>query len=351
MKRRIARWGARVLSLGGALRATRAMRRRKKDFRVYILEYHGVDPNGREWEGTISQHRFRQHVRWLRRHYDLLTVAQAVDRLAAGGLGRDAAVITFDDGYANNVEGAFPVLRDLGAPATIYLATGFLDGRELWFDTARRALDAIAEVTDAGMLTTNPDIAGRLAEHLGHWPPSEGLESLVRRLKYLSADDRTAVVGDLKAVVSQAGIGLRKAARPMTWDQARELRDAGIELGAHTVDHPILSKLDPEAQEAEIRGSRDRLAEELGTPPRTFAIPNGSARDYDSHTLDILRRLGFDACCTTRRGSNSPGADPFELRRLGVGSDSIAMLEARLAGLFDEDIRRRLGLLRAAPGS
>ena len=334
------RWISAALSLGGVNALLRARRRRKGDFRVFILEYHGVDPDGREWEGTISQRRFRRHLQWLQRRFNFCTVAEAAERLAAGKLDRDWCVLTFDDGYLNNVEGAFPVLQELGIPATIYLTTGFLDGEELWFDIARRALGA-ERGPNEDHHTTPPWVAEELGKYLGSWPPADGLEATMKRLKYLPAKDRLSAVDHLKA----AGLPLGEPARPMSWDQARALRDAGIELGAHTVKHPILSKLGPAEQRDEILGSARRLTEELGEAPRTFAMPNGSARDYDEHTLAILRDGGFRAACTTRRGSCRPGCDPYQLFRLGVGSDSTAVLDTRLSGFFDAGVRRLIPFL------
>ena len=145
LKRLAARTVATVAGLVGVSTFLRRRRRATGDFRVYILEYHGVDPQNREWEGTISQQRFHRHVAWLKRHYRIVTVADASKALASGELTQDLAVLTFDDGYLNNVEGAWPVLQELGVPATIYLTTGFLDGDELWFDVARRALAAPSE--------------------------------------------------------------------------------------------------------------------------------------------------------------------------------------------------------------
>ncbi|MEM8932834.1 MAG: polysaccharide deacetylase family protein, partial [Acidobacteriota bacterium] len=295
----------------GLLAVHRWWRRRRGDFRVFGLEYHGVAAH--EAEGSISAERFRRHIRWLkRRGFVFDTVAGAARRLVAGDLDADIVFLSFDDGYEDNVSAAFPVLRAENVPASIYLTTGFLDGEPLWFDVARRALDAARR--DAS--TTPADVAERLTDGLGAWPPTESTNPLVRRLKDMPAGERLALVDALRS----ADLDLPPAARPMSWEQARMLRDAGIELGAHTMTHPILSKLDADAQEAEIRGSRDRLVEELGEPPTTFAVPNGSARDYDEHTLDLLKRLGFEASCTTRRGSNAPGDDPFELKRLGIGA-------------------------------
>lgn len=342
MKRALRRAAVRSVSaalrFSGAGQLIHSRRRRRGDFRAFILEYHGVDPENREWEGTISQRRFRAHLQRLTRRFRLCTVSEAVDRLTEGELDRDLCVITFDDGYLNNVEGAWPVLQEFGVPATIYLTTGFLDGEPLWFDVARRALAAAQRpgACDA----TAPSVAQELTRALGAWPPLGSVDATMRKLKALPGARRLEVVHRLRS----AGLALGSPARAMTWDQARRLQANGVELGAHTVTHPILSRLDAEAQEREILGSVQRLTEELKQPPETFAMPNGSAADYDRHTLSILRRSGLKGACTTRRGSCAAASDPFELPRLGIGSDSPSVLDARLAGAFDADIRRRLHL-------
>ncbi len=323
------------LRFSGLASLWRSQRRAKGDFRVYILEYHGVDPGGREWEGTISQQRFRHHLRWLRKHFSFTTVAEAARLLRSNSLDRDWCVVTFDDGYLNNFEGAWPVLREFDLPATIYLTSGFLDGQELWFDVARRSLAACRQpgATDA----TPPWVAERLAQSLGAWPPKHDLETTMRMLKAKPADDRLDTVSHFQA----AGLNLPPGAVPMSWDQARQLQETGIELGAHTVQHPILSKLDRQSQETEICGSIERLTEELGQRPKTFAMPNGSKNDYNTDTLEILAAQGLEAACTTRRGSCAPGCNLLELPRLGIGSDTVSLLSARLTGVFDEQMRRR----------
>ncbi len=323
-----------LAAASGLTRLRRRRRHRRGDFRLYLLEYHDVAGDV-EKEGTVSALRFERHLRYLRRHFRLDTLASAIERLEApAGLDHDLAVITFDDGYAGNYQAAWPVLRDAGTAATFYLTTGFLDGAELWFDFARRALDAAHR--------SPPELAPadreRLRTALGSWPLTESTDRAVRRLKYLPHEQRDGALEVLRA----AAMELSPPARPMSWDQAQEMAAAGAELGAHTVSHPILSTLEPAAQEREIRGSRRRIAEAAGVEPLTFAYPNGSARDYDRHTVEIAGRAGFRAACTTRRGSNRPGAPRLEQRRIGIGADPLFVVEARLAGLFDEEVRSRL---------
>lgn len=337
-RRRLAAFAAAALAVGsGWTRLARRRRRRRGDFRLFVLEYHDVTA-GRESEGTVSATRFAAHLEALQRHYHLVTLADGARRLAAGdGPGEDLAVVTFDDGYAGNYEAAWPVLRAASCPATIFVTTAFLDGEELWVDFARRALAAARR--------ERPDLPAETSELLRHvlrdWPPAS-VDPLVRRLKYSPPERRERVLAELRGMRLQ----LDPPARPMTWDQVRELQSGGVEIGGHTVSHPILSTLDPAAQAAEILGSRERIAEATGVEPATFAYPNGSARDFDEHSVAILKRAGFLAACTTRRGSNRPGHDLLRLRRLGIGSDPIFLVEARLAGLFDEEARRWLARTR-----
>lgn len=319
----------------GVVAAERRRRHRRGDYRVYILEYHGVE-DGPEREGVVSMERFRRHVRWLRPLFRFVTVAEAAEHLAAGPLREDLLVLTFDDGYRDNYRCAWPVMREAEVPGTIYITTGFLDGEPLWFDTARRSFEALE--ARGGPLPEA--LAAALRQAVGE-VPSPGRE--VNRLKYAAPEDRLRVTAMVADLVAELDLNRRPAAVPLRWSEARELHLAGIELGAHTVHHPILSQLGKEEQREEIQQSRRRLTEVLGAEPQTFAMPNGSRKDFDQHTLALLQELRFHAACTTVRGSNRPGANLHILRRLGIGSDSHAILRARLAGLFDQGIRQILG--------
>lgn len=319
---------------------SRRRRRRRGDHRLFILEYHDLcGDEAQEREGVVSQQRLARHLAWLGQRFRMVTVAEGVHRLAEDGGNRDLLAVTFDDGYASNHTHGGPALRAAHCPATIYLATEFIDGSPLWFDVARHAFSALREYP--GELPT--PTRRTLERVLGRWPFGGGE---VAALKYAPCDERLAVLDALQSL-ELATAPPRPA---MTWQQIRDLQAAGIEMGAHTLTHPILSRQTAAQQEHELRGSRRRIHEATGVEPSTFAYPNGSADDFDAHTLRLVREIGFTACCTTVRGSNRPGADPWTLHRLGIGSDSIAVLACRLAGLFDQGMRRFLpSAARTAP--
>jgi peptidoglycan/xylan/chitin deacetylase (PgdA/CDA1 family) len=329
-----------LASVTGVCAYLRHRRRRRGDFRVHILEYHDVS-DGPEFEGTVSDRRFRRHLRHLAKRYPIVTLSQAAALLRGQEpLDRDVVVITFDDGYEGNFTNAWRVLSEEGLTAAIFVTTGFLDGEDLWFDYAGRGLRA-AEALGSAL---PEETTGVLREVLGDWPFPDGAGRAVSRLKYTAPEERERVLAVLRAgvVVDQP------PTRPLSWDHVRDLIAGGVEIGSHTVSHPILSGLSRAQQEAELRASRDRLAEETGTPPTLFAVPNGSHRDYDANTVAVLRELGYEAAVTTERGSNAPGCEMLTLLRIGVGADTVPVLDARLAGLFDEEVRR---LLRGGGGS
>jgi len=318
----------------GLIPGLRKRRMRQGKFHVSILEYHEIS-DGNESEGIISAERFRRHLERLQALCEVVPLSEAVACLGdSQTLNRDLLTVTFDDGCAGNYDNALPVLRDIGASGAIFVTTGFIDGKDLWFDFARQALSRVRETPTA----LGSESRDRLSRILGHWPPSPRLESDVRVLKYSSPSDREAALEILGEVSPRPPAALR----PLSWDQIRELHASGVEIGCHTDSHPILSTLSRSEQESEICRSRQRIEEELGAAPDLFAFPNGSRRDYNLDTLEILRSEGFKAACTTIRGPNLPGCDPLQLKRIGVGADSCRLLEARLSGLFDDWLRRRV---------
>ncbi len=260
--------------------------------RFLVLSYHRVNDDAHPFFCGTPIRVFRQQMELLRRYFSV----QPLDALVAGDAPPNAIAITFDDGYRDNYTNAFPILRELELPATIFLVTGAVDANQLiWHD---RIFDAFHRTT-----VPIPDKHQELASVLGEVrsaAPEQRTILNARLLERLGVDS-SAVAWD-----------------KLTWDEAREMTAAGIRFGAHTLDHPILSHVSAEEVRRQVKGSKERIESELDCEVRCFAYPNGRPVDFDATTKQILREEGFRSAVTTVSGSNDASSDPFELRRIGV---------------------------------
>jgi peptidoglycan/xylan/chitin deacetylase (PgdA/CDA1 family) len=246
---------------------------------------------------------------WLKAWFEVMPLDEAARRLRDGSLPARALSITFDDGYADNHAVALPILRRHGLTATFFIATGFLDGGCMFNDRVVEAVRATRQVSidprPAG-IEVEPLLLRTLAERRAAIP------RLLQALKYLPHGQRPEAVERLARML--------QAQRPgrlmMSSQQVRSLHDAGMQIGAHTVTHPILSGLDPGSAAQEIDDSRRALQALTGSPVTTFAYPNGQPGiDYSPESVDLVRRLGFTAAVSTVWGAARRHTDLFQLPR------------------------------------
>ncbi|HEY3447945.1 MAG TPA: polysaccharide deacetylase family protein [Myxococcales bacterium] len=278
--------------------------------RVLILSYHRVvedfeSESRRVIPGLlVSRATFERHLDELGRGYDIVPLDEALDVVAGRGRPRrDVAVITFDDGYQDVYEHAFPVLRRRGLPATVYLATRYVGSSERFLhDRLYRLLRTALEADQvrpgrnvlAGSMAAQ---AASVVDQLISTRPNADLEELVARLE---------------SGLGRANLAALGSGSVMTWDQARAMSRAGIVFGGHTVRHVVLTHESEEAIERELSESKADLERELGVPAVHFAYPNGF---YDRRVVTALVRLGYRSAVTTEDLPNQVGGDPFRLRR------------------------------------
>lgn len=266
----------------------------------------------------------------------VLPLSEAVARLRAGSLPPRAVSITFDDGYANNRELAAPILKSRGIPATIFIATGFVGRGRMWNDTVIEAVRAAGPRLDLGTLGLGafelPDAAARI----------RALESILPALKYLEPTQRLVRA---EAVADLAGVA-REGAPMMTEKQLRELESFGIELGAHTVTHPILRSVGADEARNEIAASKDALESITGRRIGLFAYPNGRpGRDYDASHVALVKSCGFDAAVSTAWGAAGRQVDTFQIPRMLPWDSSPLKFAARLLRTYREQRPEKLGLV------
>jgi peptidoglycan/xylan/chitin deacetylase (PgdA/CDA1 family) len=289
-----------------------------------ILIYHRVLPEQDPlFPGEVHRAQFDRQLGWLKSRFNVLPLLEAVQLAAEGRLPARSACITFDDGYADNAEVALPLLQKHGLHATFFIATGFLDGGRMWNDTVieavRRAPGEVLDATTLGL--------GRHA--IGNWEARRSaIGALIGQLKYLPPAQR------LEQVAKVAGLSGADLPRDlmMSTDQLRKLHGAGMGIGGHTVNHPILARLQAAEARAEIAQGRAALEAALDAPVRSFAYPNGKpGQDYLPEHVAMVRELGFEAAVSTSWGVSRGAADWFQLPRFTPWDQGIGKFGLRLA--------------------
>ncbi len=295
--------------------------------RLAILTFHRVHAQTDAlFPGEVDVQRFATLMQSVARVFKVLPLRQAAALQRENRLPARALAITFDDGYADNEELALPVLQKLGLPATFFIATGFLDGGRMWNDTVietvRHCTRAQIDLSALGLgLDRMPlaDVAQRRA----------AIARILPLVKYKPLAVREQVLAQLQ---DAAGAPTLPNNLMMRSEQVRSLHAAGMEIGGHTVHHPILTELsDIEAQQ-EIRRGREALQGLIDAPVLTFAYPNGiPGQDYDARHVGLVRDTGFEAAVTTAVGVSRPGDDPYQLPRFTPWDRSPSRWLLRLA--------------------
>lgn len=277
------------------------------------------------------------------RHYDWVTVRAGWERLQRGE-GRSMVVLSMDDGYHDNLEALLPILRARGVPATVYLESRPLDGRSLnWTHKFFWLLGRIghAELVERYLeLSADLRAKARLAQVLAQG--GDLSYTLKKVLKYEARQED--VEATLTALFREHGGDEATLCRQLylSWDDARSLREAGVELGGHTIHHWVLSGLDAQAQRAEIAGGREELEGRLG-PLESFAYPFGRKWDWNEDSIAAVRAAGFVTAATTHAGTNTKRSDPMRLARWMIDDDTpMHLLACEACGGFE--LLRRFGL-------
>lgn len=268
----------------------------------------------------------RELLRWLRDRFRVLALDEAAERPEVR---EPSALVTFDDGYRDNFDAAWPVLSALGVPATFFLPTDFLERPRLpWWDHAAYVIGR----TGRGRFTL--DWPEPLTIEPGPGDRSGAVERVIRLYLDGKVPDEARFRAHLEdragVAVDEAGLGRELF---LSWDQVRRLVEGGMAVGSHAHGHPRLSALPEDAQRAELVTSKRLLEERTGREVRALAYPFGWEGTYTALTERLAREAGYRLAFTAREGVNRPGSlDPFALRRLAVGSaDSPALFRARAA--------------------
>jgi peptidoglycan/xylan/chitin deacetylase (PgdA/CDA1 family) len=291
-----------------------------------ILIYHRVNSVQKPFMlDTIDVGWFERQMAYLSRHYHLLSLRQMLALAETGDLPPGAMAVTFDDGYQDNFTHAFPILKKYGVPATIFLATGSIGtGVPLWYEQVLIAF----ERTQSASFTDPRD--GRAYDITPVGDRRALVFRILPELMKMEAEERLRVVKKIIRALGEA----EEISDPdlmLTWDQVRQMRREGIEFGAHTVTHPILSRQKPEGVWWELVTSKSKVESELQEEIPLFAYPNGKPDDYNPGVIEMVKKAGFRCAVTTSFGINQAGTDPYQWRRGVPWEKDISLFALKLA--------------------
>ena len=322
---------ARILRLSGGLTLHRTLLGRLHRRRLLVFNYHRILPDDPTfspayeadvYHTTVS--RFAAQVRWLRDHTEVLSQQRLLEHLAGRPYrgSRPASMITFDDGYADNYQLAFPVLRREGVPAMIFVVTSLVEqGRVGWWDIIayliRRCTRPLLQLDGASF--SLPAQARLAADHFQErmkLEPASQTRDLLERLA-----SACEVTPPTEGAQHQEMI---------TWEQAREMDAGGFAVGAHTHTHRVLGTLTEEEQREELGKSREILEARLGRPVHAVAYPVGGQAHLHGQTPALARAAGYRAGFTYLTGHNRWGRlDPLQISRM-EGPAELDLLAARV---------------------
>ena len=297
--------------------------------RLVILNYH-----------RASGGDLRRHLLYLRQHYRLLHLEEALEELwepqPADKAQRDRRmplVLTFDDGYHDNYTHAFALARELQVPITIFLIPGYIESGDFfwWLQGQRFARQAqVDEVTIEGR-TYRLDRAEERDAF------ARAIDTRLRRASSV-AERETFLTTVREALAIPSSVKVEEEAeRPLTWAEVQKMQESGwVSFGAHTMHHPILASLaDPQEVQREVQECRTVLQQQLGRPVRTFAYPVGKPEHIGEEGLRAVQAAGYQWAVSTIEEANIPPCDPYLLRRLpGVLEKHWLLMASELVGLL-----------------
>jgi peptidoglycan/xylan/chitin deacetylase (PgdA/CDA1 family) len=296
-----------------------------------ILYGHRVTGNDEGYLPGLAPEHFEEQLVYLTRHYSFLSLSDLVGRLREGRpVPPMSAVLTLDDGFRDNYTNAFPVLRRLGIPATVFLTTGCVSEGTLPWSQRLGYLLQTTRVTEIQDPATGQRLS--LAESGLRREAYAVLKTGLRSLPAARRDELMDRFARHLEVTPPTD-------RMLTWDQIAEMARGGVAFGAHTATHPMLAEIPWQEARTEMERSLSDVREHLGVDAPPFAFPAGSCSDA---LVDLAREVGFSSVFRRRRESrvnNAATATPFSLCRVGLPVGPAYLLEAELDGPF-ETIRR-----------
>jgi peptidoglycan/xylan/chitin deacetylase (PgdA/CDA1 family) len=278
---------------------------------------------------SASPAMFAAQMDYIRQYFNIISLHDLLAWLRSEApLPRHPLLITFDDGYRDNFTHALPVLRERNMPAVIFLTTDHIgSSTPFWWDLVAFCF------THTPLCEADLPLIGRQ-----QWSDTSSrtqvMECLLAKLKEVPEAAKLAAVERLPDVLQVTIPSHAFAEMFLTWDHVRQMVAQRVAMGAHTQNHPIMTRIPLAQARSQARNAKTRIEAEIGQPVTTFAYTNGQASDFDSHVQDMLCQEGFAAAFTLLPGPAHPAAvrqNPLAIRRVAVNQiDTVSRLALKL---------------------
>jgi len=294
--------------------------------KLFILIYHRVlnqfDPmNPSEVDKVI----FTWQMELLKRYFNVLSLHEGVQALNEGTLPPRAVCITFDDGYADNLLNAVPILLANQLPATFFIASDFLDGGIMWND---KIVETIRKLSQTHLDLSELQLGVYDIKTIKQ--KSSAASQVVAKVKHLSVSERKACVDFIANLAESLPTELM-----LTTEQLKQLSVSGMEVGGHTLSHPILASLNIEQAQHEIAQNKLILEDILGKRIRYFAYPNGKpGQDYLLEQVDVVKQNDYEAAVSTVWGVSDQQTDQWQLARATPWDRTPQRFMMRMAAVY-----------------
>lgn len=283
--------------------------------KALILMYHRFSDN--EDLVSTSARCFTEQLDYAADHYRIVPLSVLAGYVRKGvAVPSGLAVITIDDGYRDSFDIAYPILRERKIPATAFVVTDFVDQATwLWTDKVRYLTSRAA----SSLLEANIDEQSLRIELEGRISRLKGAQRVNAELKLIADEAKDDAI---RRIAASLDVPLPDAPPaeflPLTWEQVREMDSNGIEIGSHTVTHPILTRISRERLRYELCESRSRLESALGHKVELLGYPNG---DHDATVQEEAARAGYKCAVTADYGLNNGHSNPLALKRIHTERD------------------------------
>lgn len=313
----------------GILDAYALLRRWISKSHVAILTYHRVCPHKDKWSfESLSLKNFETQIKYISRNYEILSLDKLVEGIQSGkSLPKKAVVVTFDDGYKDNYLHAYPIFQKYHIPATIFLATGYINtGKLFWWDKV-------------AYIIHHTSLKKLKLENLGSYSLQSELDKsransiITERLKKFPENKKNLLIEkllDICQVEIPSDLGKKLI---LSWEEVKEMSNEGVAFGAHSVSHPILINIPLKQAKKEIIQSKKDIEEKLSKKVTSFSYPNGS---FNANIIELVRKSGFNYAVSVHNENLISSKDNiYQLSRI-FASEDFNKFKIKICGLWGD---------------